>query len=74
MLEYYTLMNDALIDLQTRLVFQEDTIEQLNAVVTDQQRALDGLRDEVGQLRQLVIDLKRSLPEGPQDNAPPPHY
>jgi len=67
-------MNDALIELQTRLAFQEDTIEQLNGVVIGQQQAIDDLRREVGELRQRVLDLKRNLPEGPQDNTPPPHY
>ncbi len=66
-------MKDALIDLQTRLAFQEDTIEQLSSVVADQQQAIDGLRRELGQLRTLVLDLKRSLPEASRDDIPP-HY
>ena len=61
-------------DVETKLAFSEDALDQLNEVVIQQQRLIDGL---VAQL----TDLKRRVPEGSND-APfrslrdelPPHY
>ena len=68
-------MNQALVDLQTQLSFQEDTIDQLNDVVTRQQKDIDQLRAEVNALkaayRALVANTKAEpLPE----QEIPPHY
>ena len=71
---YDTPMNETLIDLQTRAAFQEDTIEQLSRIVANQQQTLDAVQRELRQLRELVFDLKRNLPEADAQEAPPPHY
>ncbi|MCX7065401.1 MAG: SlyX family protein, partial [Proteobacteria bacterium] len=42
------------IDLETRLVFQEDTIAKLNDALVDQQRQLDQLRMALTRLVELV--------------------
>ena len=36
-------MHEDIVDLQTRMAFQDGVIEQLNQVVTDQQQQIDRL-------------------------------
>ncbi|MEW6500022.1 MAG: SlyX family protein [Thermodesulfobacteriota bacterium] len=43
-------MEERLIELETRLAFQEKTLEELNEVVTRQQEEIDRLGEEVGRL------------------------
>ena len=67
-------MNDRLIDLETRLAFQEDTLDQLNAVVAEQEQRIARLerrlQEALEQLRALTPpDVAR-----PEEETPPPHY
>ncbi len=66
----------AIADLQMRLTYQEDDIKQLNLVITHQQGALDALRREVLQLRELLsAALASPTDASPQEpEPPPPHY
>lgn len=67
-------MEEALIELQTQLSFQEDTIAQLNDVVTRQQRDILRLRDEMDKLKTLYQSLRdNSRVEDPAREVPP-HY
>ena len=68
--------NDRLEDIETQLAFQEDALEQFNAVVVSQQGQIDELR---AQLRILQEQLS-ALPDGSIESAvdpaleKPPHY
>lgn len=60
-------------ELESRLAFQDDTIQALNDVLVAQQRALDRLQ------QQFAAMLKRQEEMGSQfevfgEDAPPPHY
>lgn len=60
-------------DLQSRLAFQDDTIQALNDALVAQQRLLERVQLQVAAL------IKRQDEMGPQfgiadDEAPPPHY
>jgi SlyX protein len=60
-------------ELESRLAFQDDTIQALNDVLVSQQRALDRLQ------QQMAAMLKRQEEMGSQfemfgEDAPPPHY
>lgn len=66
-------MNDDLIDLQTQVSFQEDTIAQLNIVVTRQQRELTDLLREVQQLKKLSHSLLEHIKQDIVESKPP-HY
>ena len=61
------------IDLEMRLVFQEDTIAKLNDALVDQQRQLDQLRSSLARLLDAIErrndDSGYSLAE-----ERPPHY
>ena len=60
-------------DLESRLAFQDDTIQALNDVLVAQQKVLERMQ------LQLAALAKRQQESGNQfdmegDEAPPPHY
>jgi SlyX protein len=58
--------------LETKVAFQEDTIQQLNDALVDQQARIDQLELL---LRVLAEQLRSSQePEAPIVEPPPPHY
>ncbi len=69
-------IEDTLIDLQTRVAYQEDTINQLNEVVTRQDSQLLLLREQLRSLAQRLEDISRQPAAGPSAIADerPPHY
>jgi SlyX protein len=67
-------MNDTIADLQSRLAFQEHTLDELNLVVARQRDELDRLRKEVELLRDLVRELNAPPVGDAGAEPPPPHY
>lgn len=62
-------------ELETRLAFQDDTLQALNDVVAAQQRQIDLLEMKLAALATRQRELGESLGGGGgQDEAPPPHY
>ena len=60
-------------DLEVRLAYQEQALNELNAVVTEQQATIDRLERRCDALRERL----RALGEGSGDAASderPPHY
>ena len=64
---------DQLVDLQTRLAYQEHTLSQLNDVVIGQQAELERLRTVVRDLLQMVGD-ERGAASPASVEEKPPHY
>jgi len=67
-------MDNRIVDLETRLAFQEDAIQQLSDVLADQQREIAGL---VRDLQVMQVQLRQAMPAdvAPQaEETPPPHY
>ncbi len=65
---------EQLVDIETKIAYQEDMIRELNEVVCRQQDQIDELRETC---RQLVKQI-RSMPDvstviNPKDEKPP-HY
>ena len=69
-------MEARIIDLESRIAFQEDAIQALNLTVSRQQRRLDELQGEIEALQALVRQMAmQSAPlADPADETPPPHY
>lgn len=67
-------MTEDLIELQTQLAFQEQTIAELNNVLTDQQKQLDLLRLELKFMKEKFAALEDKVEAGPQQDERPPHY
>lgn len=64
--------NDRVDRLEMRLAEQDRVIEDLDATVTAQWTAIDGLRRELNRFVDRLADAERRLPSEPE--APPPHY
>lgn len=66
-------LDERVMDLESRLAFQDDTIQLLNDVLVKQQNTVDRLQ------AQMAVLLKRQEEMGGQfesfeEEAPPPHY
>ena len=63
-------VDDRLVELETRIIFQEDALQSLNDVLVTQQAELESLHRQ-------VLELHRRLNEQPSvalTDTPPPHY
>jgi len=65
--------DDARIEIETRLVFQEDAIAKLNDALVDQQRQLDQMRETLARLIDL-IERRNEPPDLTLEDERPPHY
>lgn len=65
--------HDLLVDLQTRLAFQDKTIAELNDVIADQQKQLDQLRQQLTHVNDRLKVLEESTGSHHGDEKPP-HY
>lgn len=65
-------MRDELLEVQTQLSFQEDSLQTLNDVVTRQQKDIDRLTREVARLHEQFCGLISM--KGEAQDQPPPHY
>lgn len=66
-------------DLQARVTFQEDALQQLNQVVAGQTKQIDRLEQQLQMLAVKYRDLRHAVEEGSGDAASPaderpPHY
>jgi SlyX protein len=58
--------------LESRLAFQDDTIETLNKTVTEQWTKIDALTRQLVALRERLQEAESQVPR--PANEPPPHY
>lgn len=65
-------MKNRLIELESRLTFQDDTIQELNKVLIHQQNQIDNLVSQVEQLKHYIQSMESLTMEKPSE--PPPHY
>ena len=65
-------MESRLTEIEVKLGFTEDLLEELNRTVYRQQQQIDQLQQELRALRQQVS----AIPAGPQSvsDESPPHY
>ena len=59
-------------DLETKLTFQEDTIQKLNDVIVTCQTRIDELDAIIRMLTEQVRTAEHIIK--PEDEPPPPHY
>jgi uncharacterized protein YceH (UPF0502 family) len=61
-----------LVELETKLVYQDRLLEELNAVVTRQQNQIDDLSRRVAAIHRQQLATQPG--HDPADEPPPPHY
>lgn len=67
-------LQDAIDDLQMKVAFQDDLLEQLNQVVTDQQRQITHLELALETMKVQVNTMQTGSQEVGQQHELPPHY
>jgi SlyX protein len=60
-------------DLESRLAFQDDTIQALNDVLVEQQRVVERLQLQMAALLKRHEEMMGQF-ESLEEEAPPPHY
>lgn len=66
-------LESRIIELETRLAFQDDTIATLNDVLVEQRRELERLQLQVQALARRQVEMAGQFGIA-EDEAPPPHY
>lgn len=67
-------MNNRLIEVESRLAFQEDTIQALNQTVMNQGREIEQLKLALKSLKEEMHSMASSQVADEADETPPPHY
>lgn len=67
-------MNHEIEDLQIRLTYQEEGLQQFSLTVIKQQNEIDILKQELERLTQRVRELTPSDIGSPDNEPLPPHY
>jgi SlyX protein len=65
---------DRLIELETKIAYQEETLRVLNEVVTRQQNEIDALQRACRQLAERVERVGQDTFKGTAADEVPPHY
>ena len=67
-------MENRLIELETRLAFQEDALQALNTVVVRQQREIAEFTRQIETLKTQLRAVATASEADRTDETPPPHY
>jgi len=67
-------MIDRMTELETRVAFQDKTLQELNEVVTRQQGEIDRLARELEALKIQLRSLSAYPVASRDEETPPPHY
>ena len=68
------MLEERLIELETRIAYQEATIQDLNDALAAQQRRLGELEQLCRQLGERVIRIGQDIQKGSAADEIPPHY
>lgn len=61
-------------ELESRIAFQDLTIQELNRVIIAQRSELDKMYEAIDALKQRVMSLQQNPVASLEEETPPPHY
>jgi SlyX protein len=61
-------------EVETRLAFQETTLQELNEALTSQQQQLSQMQAVLEKLRERMVELASNMQPDSAVEPPPPHY
>jgi SlyX protein len=67
-------VDEKIVELQSRLAFQEDLLQELNGALVRQQGEIRELQLDLGNLRRELRAMTPATGAHPEEEPPPPHY
>ncbi len=67
-------LNERIIELESRIAYQDRTIEELNLVVTEQQQQIDALLQDIRRIKAHLKNVSDNVIARIDEEVPPPHY
>jgi uncharacterized coiled-coil protein SlyX len=67
-------MDERITDIEIQLMHQENTIQQLNEVITSQQQAIEKLQLDIRRIMEHLRSISPSVVRDASEEEPPPHY
>ena len=61
-------------EIETRLAFQETTLQELNAALTDQQQQLGQMQGLLKKITEQLAEMMKHNQPNTATEPPPPHY
>jgi len=68
------ILEQQIIELETKLAFQEDLLQELNTHIITQQSQIDKLTALCNLLKDQYKEIVSSLPDAASGDEVPPHY
>ena len=68
------MMEERVTELESRVAFQDDTIQKLNDVIIEQQHQIDQLSAQMAAVKEQIQALVPELIADQSQETPPPHY
>lgn len=68
------MIEERLVDIETKIAYQEDLVQELNKLVYQQQKKIDHLEAICESLINHIKDLSEAVSEGNVAHEKPPHY
>jgi SlyX protein len=68
------ILKDRIEELESRIAFQDSTLEELNDVIVKQQFQIDKLEKNLEMLSAQLKNMAPSLIASEKEETPPPHY
>ena len=65
-------MEERIVELETRLTYQDDLLQKLDDVIIKQQQEIDALKAQLMNISQQLNQVAGSIDI--PDEGPPPHY
>ncbi|MDX8411243.1 MAG: SlyX family protein [Mariprofundaceae bacterium] len=67
-------MDERIIELETKMAYQDHTIHELSDVIAGQQKQIDALEAKMERVLEHLKAITASDIARPEEEAPPPHY
>jgi len=61
-------------DLEVRVAYQDQVIEDLNATITEQWKLIETLKRKLGRIEEELAEAEIAAREAGVSERPPPHY
>lgn len=67
-------IEECLIEMEIKFAYQEDLLQELNAIVAQQQKQIGQIEETCKVLYERLKNLSAASELDSSDNQPPPHY